>query len=292
MDSAKKTVAYYTCRRLLKLMAPHPESRAMFLFLSKLLPLLLYPVGLSIVLMGFACFWVVKRPGRSRLVLVLAIALLWLSSTQLVSQALVRSLEAQTLAQPIQIAELPKADAIVLLGGATRSAHPPRPWIDLSEEGDRVLHTLRLYQAGKAAKVILSGGRIDWRGAGTPESEDMATVLTALGVPSSALLQDPTSLNTYQNAINVQQILRKQELKRILLVTSAMHMPRSLAIFRKLGIDVVPAPTDFLVSNRETLDTPQARLLSLLPDGEHLRATNRALKEYLGLWIYRLRGWV
>lgn len=263
----------------------------MFLFLSKLLPLLVYPVGFSIVLMGLAILWIPKRPRRARITLGIAIALLWLSSTQLVSKSLVRSLEAQNLSQPIQIADLPQADAIVLLGGATKSAHPPRPWIDLSEEGDRVLHALRLYQAGKAPKLILSGGRIDWKGAGTPESEDMATILTSLGVPRSVLLQDSTSLNTHQNAINVQQILQTQGLRRILLVTSAMHMPRSLAIFRKLGIDTIPAPTDFIVSDGDTLKTPQAKLLSLLPDGENLRATNRSIKEYVGIWVYRLRGW-
>jgi uncharacterized SAM-binding protein YcdF (DUF218 family) len=258
----------------------------MFLFLSKLLPLLIYPLGLSIVLLSLALWFLRKRPRLARGAIVLSIVILWLSSSQLLSRRLVGHLESQNLPQ-----ELQKAEAIVLLGGATKSANPPRPWVDLSEEGDRLLHTARLYRQGKAPKVILSGGRIQWNGAGQPESQDMAEVLEFLGVPASAMLQDPNSLNTYQNAVNVKAILEQQQIRRILLVTSAMHMPRSLLIFRKLGIEAIPAPTDFLVVDADDPVTSEGRLLSLLPDGENLRMTNRALKEYIGLWIYRLRGW-
>ncbi len=258
----------------------------MFLFLSKLLPLLIYPLGFSIVLLSLALWFLRKRPRLARGAILLSMLILWLSSTSLLSRSLVGSLERQHLPQ-----DLPQADAIVLLGGATRSANAPRPWVDLSEEGDRVVHTARLYRQGKAAKVILSGGRVKWNGAGQPESQDMAELLEFFGVPMAAMLQDPTSLNTYQNAVNVKAILVQQQLRRVLLVTSAMHMPRSLLIFRKLGIEAIPAPTDFWVADADNAMTAEGRLLSLLPDGENLRMTNRALKEYIGLWIYRLRGW-
>jgi uncharacterized SAM-binding protein YcdF (DUF218 family) len=167
--------------------------------------------------------------------------------------------------------------------------------VDLNEQGDRIFYGAQLYREGKAPVVIASGGRIEWRGGGPSESADMAQILEVLGVPPTAILQDPTSLNTYQNAVNVQQILEERELDRILLVTSAMHMPRSLAIFQHLGIDAIPAPTDFLVTQQE-LDEPnsswQGTLLGLLPDSERLDMTTRALKEYLGTVIYRLRGWL
>jgi len=108
-------------------------------------------------------------------------------------------------------------------------------------------------------------------------------------------LQEPNSLNTYENAVEVKKILQAKGIQRILLVTSALHMPRSLAIFQKQGIDTIPAPTDFLVTNQEIQEvnsSPQATLLNVLPDSDRLQQTTRAIKEYVGLVIYRLKGWL
>jgi uncharacterized SAM-binding protein YcdF (DUF218 family) len=221
----------------------------------------------------------------------LALIVLLLASNSWVANGLVRSLEWQQ----IPAGELPTADAIVVLGGATKSAFPPRPGVDVSEEGDRVLYGAQLYREGKAPLVIASGGRIAWRGGGPSESADMAEILKTLGVPTTAILQDPTSLNTYQNAINVRQIMKERGIRRVLLVTSAMHMPRSLRIFQRQGIEAIPAPTDFLVTQQESEEpnsSPQATALSLLPDVDRLEKTTRVLKEYIGMVIYRLRGWL
>jgi uncharacterized SAM-binding protein YcdF (DUF218 family) len=221
----------------------------------------------------------------------LALIVLLLASNSWVANGLVRSLEWQQ----IPAGELPTADAIVVLGGATKSAFPPRPGVDVSEEGDRVLYGAQLYREGKAPLVIASGGRIAWRGGGPSESADMAEILKTLGVPTTAILQDPTSLNTYQNAVNVRQIMKERGIRRVLLVTSAMHMPRSLRIFQRQGIEAIPAPTDFLVTQQESEEpnsSPQATALSLLPDVDRLEKTTRVLKEYIGMVIYRLRGWL
>lgn len=263
----------------------------MFLFLSKLLPLFFYPLGVVcwLLVMALILWW-----RKSRFVpipVITALLVLLLSSNIWVANSLVQSLEWQQIPQ----GALPTADAIVVLGGATRSKFPPRPSVDLSEAGDRILYGAQLYREGKAPLIIASGGRIDWRGSGAAESADMAEILKTLGVPDSAILQDPTSLNTYQNAVNVQQILKQQGIRRILLVTSAMHMPRSLAIFQRLGIDAIAAPTDFLVTQQELAEPNSsilASLLNIVPDAERLGMTTRALKEYLGMVIYRLRGWL
>lgn len=263
----------------------------MFLFLSKLLPLLVYPLGLAclIVLVTLVLVW--KRPRAAAVLLALVLVVLWGSSNGWTATWLTRSLEWQNL----PAADLPEADAIVVLGGATRSQQPPRPWVDVMEAGDRILHGAQLYQAGKAPWLILSGGRIDWRNSGAPESADLAEIAEAFGVPSTAILQDPSSLNTYQNAVNVKQILQQRNLDQVLLVTSALHMPRSLAIFRKQGMNAIAAPTDFLVTENsfsELSSTPEARILNLLPNADYLAQTTRVLKEYLGLVVYRLRGWL
>lgn len=262
----------------------------MFLFLSKLLPLLIYPLGLACLLLviAIAAFW--KRPRLAAVSVSLALLILWLGSNGLVANWLVRSLERQV----VPTAELPEAAAIVVLGGGTKPALAPRPWVDLSEEGDRVLYGAQLYRAGKAPRVLLSGGRIGWSGDRPPESADMATVMEAMGVPLSAILQESKSRNTYENAVNVKRLLAAQQIQGpVLLVTSALHMPRSLRIFQGLGIPVIPAPTDFQVTELEVRPPSlQAFLLSLLPDAGNLQQVSRALKEYLGLFVYGLRGWL
>ena len=263
----------------------------MFLFLSKLLPLFLYPLGLACVLLVVALVMSWRRSRWVPLPVVLALIVLLLGSNSWVANSLVRSLEWQH----IPVGKLPTADAIVLLGGATKSAFPPRPAVDLSEEGDRVLYAAQLYREGKAPVVIASGGRIDWRGGGLAESSDMADILVSLGVPNAAILQDSKSLNTYQNAVNVRQIMQEQGIRRVLLVTSAMHMPRSLRIFQRQGIEAIPAPTDFLITQQEINEpssSPQATLLNLVPDADQLQNTTRALKEYIGTVVYHLRGWL
>jgi uncharacterized SAM-binding protein YcdF (DUF218 family) len=263
----------------------------MFLFLSKLLPLFLYPLGLACVLMVVALVMWWRRSRWVPLPLATALLVLLLASNSWVSNSLVQSLEWQHLPPK----QLPTADAIIILGGATKSAFPPRPAVDLSERGDRVLYGAQLYREGKAPLVIASGGRIDWRGGGPSESADMAQILKTLGVPSSAILQDPTSLNTHQNAVNVQKIMKERGIRRVLLVTSAMHMPRSLRIFQRQGIEAIPAPTDFLVSQQELEEpnsSPQAIMLSLVPDTDRLDKTTQAIKEYIGMVVYRFRGWL
>lgn len=263
----------------------------MFLFLSKLLPLFLYPLGLACVLLVVALVMSWRRPRWVPVPVALALMVLLLGSNTWVADGLVKSLEWQQ----IPAGKLPTADAIVVLGGATKPAFPPRPAVDLSEEGDRVFYGAQLYREGNAPVVIASGGRIFWRGGGPSESEDMAQILKTLGVPTSAILQDPTSLNTYQNAVNVRQIMKARGIRRVLLVTSAMHMPRSLRIFQRLGIEAIPAPTDFQITQQELDEpnsSPQSTVLSLLPDAGRLEMTTRALKEYIGSLVYRLRGWL
>jgi uncharacterized SAM-binding protein YcdF (DUF218 family) len=264
----------------------------MFLYFSKLLPLFIYPLGLSCLMLVLAFVTLWKRPRFAALNIVLALLLLLVSSNSWISNQLVKSLEWQNLPTP-----LPQAEAIVVLGGATRPQVYPRPSVDMMEEGDRVLYGAALYRQGKAPVVILSGGRtMDLQQASpASESQDMAVLMQQMGVPASAILQDPTSLNTHENAVNVQKILKSRNIQRVLLVTSALHMPRSLKIFQKQGIEAIPAPTDFLMSNEEMNlpgGTAGTAVINALPDARNLYLFSRALKEYIGLAIYRLRGWL
>lgn len=263
-------------------------------FLSKLLPLFIYPVGISSLLLVLGLAWLWKRPRRASWAIALSLFILFFSSNPVVSNKLVSTLEQQNLPPD----PMPTAEAIVVLGGATAPQLAPRPWVEVSEAGDRILYGARLYTQQQAVqtpapKLILSGGRVSWRGgSGSSEADDMREIALAMNVPDEDILLEGTSLNTRQNAVNVQKVLAAESIASVLLVTSAIHMPRAIAIFRKLGIDATPAPTDFWVPTETQPLTVEGRILSVLPDAQATYRFTQAIKEYVGFIIYRLRGWV
>ncbi|MEM9539213.1 MAG: YdcF family protein [Cyanobacteria bacterium P01_E01_bin.42] len=263
----------------------------MFVYFSKLLPLFLYPLGFTCVLLAIALLIHWFRPRWTPIPIALALLILLLSGNGWVSNAIVQSLEWKYLPE----GELPQADAIVLLGGSLRPISPPRSTVEVSEQGDRALFAAHLYREGKAPFIIASGGRVQWRGGGPPEASDTENFLEAIGVPGKAILQEPDSLNTYENAVNVAKILKRRNMKRVLLVTSAMHMPRSLAIFKKQQIEAIPAPTDFLITEQllqEPNRSVKALILNFIPDVDRLQRATKAMKEYIGFVVYWLRGWL
>ncbi|MEN8217949.1 MAG: YdcF family protein [Pseudomonadota bacterium] len=258
----------------------------MSIFLSKLLPQLIYPVSLTIWLAIFAGLFAWRGHKRlAGIALFLSVALLWVSSMRVTADYLSISLERKYL--PVPIESSPVADAVVVLGGGVATAEPPRLAPDLDNASDRVLHAARLYRAEKAPVVIVSGGVIAWQGATMPEAIAMKTILQEWGVPATALIMETNSLNTYQNAVETKRILEKQGLNRVLLVTSASHMPRALATFRSAGINAIPSPTDF-----EAIDRKQRTILDWLPEAKALGQTTSVIKEYMGIAVYRWRGWI
>lgn len=269
----------------------------MFYFLSKFIPLFVYPLGLACVLLALALCARRRRRWQTRFVAV-ALALLWIGGNRIVSMALMRSLESQYLPDAtLESTPGPHADVIVVLGGAARAAAAPRLTSEVRESGDRLLYAAQLYEQGAAAHILLSGGTTEWvESSPMPEAQDMADILAAIGVPRGALWLESTSRNTYENAVETQAILKRHGATRVILVTSAWHMPRAYAVFAQTGLEVIPAPTDFLVTQEDwayyTQPDAVVQLFNLLPTATNLSFTTQALKEYIGLCIYGLRGWL
>jgi uncharacterized SAM-binding protein YcdF (DUF218 family) len=245
--------------------------------LEPLARVLLQPLLLGLLVTGAGC--VLAGRFRQRWgwgVVGAGLLLLWLPATTLVGAALVGSLEDGY--PPVPVAESPTADAIVVLGGSARAAHPPREMPDLHEASDRLWHAARLYRAGRAPLVVASGG-----GEGTvAEAPVMRRVLTDWGVADSAVVEEARSTSTYENARYTARLLSDRGMDEVLLVTSALHMPRAVATFRTTGLTVHPAPTDV----RVTAETRR----SLLPDAEGLQMTSRALHEFAAWAAYRWAG--
>ncbi len=264
----------------------------MFTFLSKYLPLFIYPLGFaSLLLFTTLLFW---KKRRFALFLVwIAFLLILLGGNKYVAFSLVKSLEWQYL--PKQ--EPASADVIVVLGGATESVLAPRPTVELNAAADRLFHGAQLYHAGVAPKVLLSGGDIGFLTlSSTSPADDMAVIMEMLGVPEDALILQDKSQNTYEDALYSCQLLKDQGVETVVLVTSAMHMPRSVAVFEKQGCTVIPSPADFTVTEASWTNLwhsdVQEFLINLVPNYSNLSLTTKSLKEYIGTLIYTLKGWI
>jgi uncharacterized SAM-binding protein YcdF (DUF218 family) len=251
------------------------------LFLSKLLPIFVYPLGLAIVLGLFA---LVRARRIGRVALALALVILWAASTPVSSNWLTAQLEAEYPPAPIET--LPHADVAIVLGGSIGQPLPPRVTPDLSDAADRVLYAARLFRAGKADRILVSGGNLPWQAGVKPESQLVSNLLIEFGVRPDAIFQDAESRNTHENAVNSAVIMNAQAWRTALLVTSGAHMPRALATFRRVGLNVIPAATDIRV-----VYPLYSSLLDFLPDAGALAQTTEAIKEWIGLAVYRVRGW-
>lgn len=248
--------------------------------LSKLVIAAISPLGTALLLgvAGLLLAAGASARRRRRGLLLAAGALGWLFfwSTPLASDAVRASLE--EAAGPRSVEGLAPAQAIVVLGGSIRGPRPPqRPYPDLGSSADRVWHAARLYRAAKAPLLVLSGGTA--HEGEVPEAESMRQFLLELGVPGRAMLLEPASVTTSQNAAFSAELLRRQGIRSVLLVTSALHMRRARALFEREGVRVVPAPTDHEVVSRPF------RLLDVVPDAEALEGSGRAIKEIVGTWV-------
>jgi len=264
----------------------------MFVFLSKFLPPLVYPLGLTVILLVLALI-LYRHRRLQRAGLITAVVILLVGSNHWVAFSLTRSLEWQYLPS----GEIPTADAIVLLGGGTDAAEPPRPMVQVNGAGERVIYAAYLYKQGKAPVILATGGNVTFRGTNPSNPAiEMQSLLTFMGVPESAIWLEDQSQNTYENALNCAQILKAKNITRVILVTSAVHMPRSVGLFQAQGIQVIPAPADFTVTQSNwdglTHATLANQIVSLLPSISNLDMTTNAIKEYLGILVYRLRGWI
>ena len=257
----------------------------MFFYLSKLAPAFLFPPGLTIVLLVGAAFLRRRRPTLAGAVVFIALASTWALSTHFVAETFLRSLESRY--PTILPADAPQADAIVVLGGYLHSPGGTHAFSELNESGDRLWMGAQLFRAAKAPLVLLTGGNVPmFRGHSVSEALAAKDLLQAWGVPGAAILVETESRNTRENATLSSPILAGKGARRLLLVTSAFHMPRAVAIFRRAGMDVTPVPTDYQ-SGWDDGDLP----FRVLPDAESMYKSNLALREWLGLSVYRLRGW-
>jgi uncharacterized SAM-binding protein YcdF (DUF218 family) len=253
------------------------------LYLSKIATVFITPLGICL---GFVILGLLLMAARLRKTglgfMVLGLALLWIAAMPVTARALLGSLERQY--PPAAMSGIPSADVAIVLGGAVGGPVSPRQTVDLGEASDRVYHAFELLMAGKVGTILISGGNLPWSREAEPEAETIRKLLRSWGVPDEAIVTAGTSRTTAENAREVAALWPSLGFESALLVTSAAHMPRALASFRKAGVPVTPSSTDIRVVD-DPLDP-----LDILPDAGALGGTSDAMKERIGYLVYWMRG--
>ncbi len=256
-------------------------------FLYSLFLKLFYPTSVALMLLLASAFFR-KRQRLSRILFWFGIAVIFVCGNGWLTGTLTKNLEWRYLPPD----PVPEADAILVLSGGILGRIPPRPTVEVSDGGDRVIYGAYLYRQHKAPRIICTGNVATGGVAPRPAAQDMAEFLKMLGVGAEAIITETKSENTHEHARNLHPLFQERRIKRVLLVTSAMHMPRSVATFCRLCPEVqfIPAPTDFHC----TQGSPTAwyrKLTGFIPTPSHLLAFSEVMHEYLGIAWYKLKGW-
>ncbi len=268
----------------------------MNIFFSKFLPLFIYPIGFIFFLLLLGLIFARNRKFQ-QWVMIICFVVVYLAGNRMVSMSLAKSLEWQYM----PVTDTQGVTVAVVLGGATEPPLFPRSMVEVNSAGDRVIYAAKLYQEGTVKTLLLSGGTISWLDDGANEeaytpAQGMKELVMMMGVPESAIGLENYSQNTLENAEYCARILRKTGVKKIILITSAMHMPRSVKLFEAQGLDVIPAPTDYTVTKTgwEELWSGGVYewLLNLIPTAGNVSLTTSVLKEYTGMMVYRIQGFI
>lgn len=174
---------------------------------------------------------------------------------------------------------------IIILGGFEDAwVSGGRSGLALNEAAERLTEGVRLARRWPDAKIIFSGGSGGVFGRGADAAEPVGAFLQEVGIAPERIVLESKSLNTYQNAVYLRELLSPKPGQQWLLVTSAYHMPRSIGVFRTAGFEVMAAPTDFRTRGNQDL----ARTFPSIPDG--LKRLDLGLREWIGLLSYWLTG--
>ncbi len=187
---------------------------------------------------------------------------------------------------PKPISSLKTYEVGVVLSGVANLELQPADRVYYSQGADRVLHAAQLYKMGKVKKILITGGsgRL-FTGAGS-EAATLKKTLLLHEIPESAIVLETASFNTHENAVFSKRLLDSMSVKECLLITSAFHMPRAEACFRKTGILLETFPVDF--HHHPILWTPDSWLL---PSEKSFFLWHILIKEWIGRTIYALMGY-
>lgn len=209
------------------------------LIANRLLPIFVLPLGLVLLLLLYALLHKERGP------IIIALTLLYVSSLPFTGSFLTRQLESRY--KPVAIAEVEKADGIVALGGIFGPATAPGYLPNLGESSERLEAGIVLWQQKKAHWLVFTGGRLPWYKEAEIEGEQSKRLAVTRGIPEDQILVTREVGNTIDESHAVEELMRDRAWKKVILITSAYHMPRAARLFRKAGVDFIPFPVDYQI---------------------------------------------
>ena len=243
------------------------------IYVHKILPLLVSPLGLAFFMLLLALM------VRRRWPVLGAVLVLYAFSIQWVADRLFAYVEGP--GPKVAVQALPKADAVVVLSGMLSTPVAVPNGYEWGGAADRFFDGLAAYQAGKAPLLAFTAGKLPWERHASNEGARLVQKAHQLGVPMPSIRLTAPVENTADEAREVAKVLGTK--KRIILMTSAFHMPRAASLFQKQGFDVVRFAVDYRVEERQS--TP----MTFMPDADALDKSSDAIRELLGRAYYAIK---
>jgi uncharacterized SAM-binding protein YcdF (DUF218 family) len=249
----------------------------MYFIFSKILLFLTWPISWIVAFVLIALF--ARKPKLKRRAFIISAVLLLVFTNRGIFELVVKAWD-------VNSGKLDKnktySTAIVLGGFSGEDKHGKGYFNDCS---DRILEALRLKASGQVSHILVTGGSGSLNPDGFSEGEFVRGVLKEMKYPDSAILIEPKSRNTIENAAFTKELLQRSGMKPpYILVTSAYHMRRSQYIFQKTGLDVIPYSCNYVagIGRLSFFDY-------ILPDAGTLNLWGLYIKEMIGLVVTHLK---
>jgi len=255
----------------------------MFFVLSKTVNFLAMP--LTVICGCLLLSLLLKNEKWRRRLRVGGILLLFFFSNEIIANETMKAWEIRTKAY----SSMRKYKLGIVLTGTVIPQLTPNDRVYFQKGADRVIHTVQLYKLGLIEKILVSGGSGRIIDIQEREADRFKEVMMLMGVPDSVIMLENETRNTHESAVEVKKILTRLGYKSndCLLITSAFHMRRSLACYRKAGLSLDSFTTDFYAHNGVYYFDA-----FLFPKVEALVIWHKLVKEWVGFTAYWFAGYV
>jgi uncharacterized SAM-binding protein YcdF (DUF218 family) len=255
----------------------------MFFILSKTLSYLTLPLTIVVVLLVVSGF--LRNVRWKKITFWTGLGLLLFFTNDFVANEVMRCWEVKT----IPMEHMKPYSLGIVLTGSTIPNLKPADRVYFARGADRVTHTVQLYKAGLLKQILISGGSGSLTGVDEPEADKFRSAMIMMGVDSADIMIENQTRNTHESAVEVKKLLEKMNVPSsdCLLITSAFHIRRSLACYRKVGLDLQPFATDYYAhQQRYHLDA------FIIPKIDALQIWHKLAKEWVGFTAYWIAGYV
>jgi len=255
----------------------------MFFILSKTLSFLVMPFIL--VCLCFLVSVLIRNPKLKKRFFWSGFIMLFFFSNDFIANEVMLAWEIKTKAY----ADMKPHAVGIVLTGATIPLLKPKDRVYFSHGADRVIHAVQLYKLGLIKKVLISGGNGRLTDIEEREAIEFKNAMLVMGVPEQDIITESETRNTYESAVEVSKILKGLGYKDTdcLLITSAFHMRRSLACYRKAGLDVESFSTDFYAHPRNFYLTTL-----VIPNLDAISLWQKVIREWVGFAAYKVAGYI